>query len=203
MEAAIFGLIGVALGSLLSIFKDWLFQRTKNRKDAEYLSIRVSCTLEEYVARCAEVVADDGLYHGQPDENGYSYTQVLPPRFEPESLTVEWKSLPANLMYEILDFPYKAEVASQYVASAFENAIPPDFDEGFEERQFQFASLGITASKLAAKLRDYVELPSRNSIDWNPISFMEERKSAIELRRKKSTNDLIPSPPVGEGLGEG
>lgn len=184
MESAIFGLVGVALGAVLSVAKEWWFQRNRNRKDAEYLSIQVSCALERYAAHCASVVADDGLYHGQRDKDGYSRIQVSPPTFEPESLKVEWKSLPTNLMYEVLDFPYKAEVAGQRVDSAFEYAAtPPDFDEGFEERQFQYATLGIAASKLAAKLRQHIGLPARSAGDWDPVRYMEEQKSAIELRR--------------------
>jgi hypothetical protein len=101
MESAIFGLLGVALGALLTVAKEWWFQRSRNRKDAEYLSIQVSCALEKYVAHCANVVSDDGLSYGQPNKDGYRETQVLPPKFEPESLMVEWMSLPANLMCEL------------------------------------------------------------------------------------------------------
>ena len=183
MESAIFGLVGVALGALLTVAKEWWFQRSRNRKDAEYLSIQVSCALERYVAHCAKVVSDDGLRCGQPDKDGCSSIQVLPPTFEPELLKVEWKSLPANLMYEVLDFPYKAEVASQSVDDAFEDDHPPDFDEGFEERHFQYATLGIAASKLAAELRQHVGLPTRTAGDWDPVRYMQEQKSAIELRR--------------------
>lgn len=195
MESAIFGLVGVVLGAVLTVAKEWWFQRNRNRKDAEYLSIQVSCALEQYAAHCAKVVADDGLCYGQPNEDGYNRIQVSPPTFEPESLKVEWKSLPANLMYEILDFPYKAEVAEQRVDSAFEfAAIPPDFDEGFEERHFQYATLGIAASKLAEKLRQHVGLPDRSAGDWEPVRYMEEQKSAIELRqREKSMNHSLTS----------
>ena len=192
MEAAIFGLVGVALGALLTVAKEWWFQSRKNRKDAEYLSIQVSCELERYVARCAEVVGDDGLYQGQPDENGYHTIQVEPPKFEPKSFNVEWKSLPANLMYEILDFPYNAEVAGQSVSAAFEHAAtPPDFSEGFEERQLQYATLGIAASQLAAKLRNYVALPARSISKWDSVRYMEEQKAAIELRRTEAANRYL------------
>lgn len=195
MESAIFGLVGVALGALLTIAKEWWFQNSKNQKEAEYLSIQVSCALEQYVARCAEVVADDGLCEGRPDEQGYRRCQVSPPKFEPELLKVEWKSLPTNLMYEILDFPYRAEVAKQRVDGAFEYAAtPPDFDEGFDERQFQYATLGIAASKLAAKLRKHVKLLARSPGDWDPVRYMEEQKSAIELQRmERATRHSLTS----------
>jgi hypothetical protein len=189
MESAIFGLVGVALGALLTVAREWWFQSRKNRKDSEYLSILVSCELERYVACCAEVVGDDGLSEGRPDERGYCTIQVETPKFEPLAFNVEWKSLPANLMHEILDFPYKAEVASRAVSAAFEYAAtPPDFDEGFEERQLQYATLGIAASQLVAQLRKYAGLPARSVGEWDPVRYMEEQKAAIEVQRTERAN---------------
>ena len=186
MESAIFGLVGVALGALLTVAKEWWFQSRKTRKDAEYLAIPVSCELERYMAKCAEVVGDDGLCEGQSDADGYHSIQVQTPKFDPMSLNVEWKSLPTNLMYEILDFPYKAEIANQTISAAFEyEAGPPDYWEGFEERHLQYATLGLAASQLATKLRKHVDLPARSVGDWDPVRYMEEKRSAIESQRTK------------------
>ncbi len=184
MESAIFGLIGVALGALLTVVREWWFQSRKDKKDAEYLSILVSCELERYAARCAAVVGDDGLCQGQPDKKGCSSIQVETPKFEPHAFSVEWKSLPANLMYEVLDFPYKAELANESVSAAFEYASPPDFMEGFEERQLQYACLGLAALKLVDKLHGYVGLAPRDIGEWNPAEYMEKHKADIESRRK-------------------
>jgi hypothetical protein len=185
MESAVFGLVGVLLGGFLTIGREWWFLRRKNRKDAEYLSVQVSCALERYVSQCAEVVSDDGLCDGQPDEHGYRRIQIPSPTFSPESLNVEWKSLPASLLYEVLDFPHRADRASRVISNVFEYAaLPPDFDEGFEERQFQFANLGISASQLAVKLREHVGLLKKSEdADWNPLSYMQEQMLAIERRR--------------------
>lgn len=186
MESAIFGLLGVVLGVFLGVMKDWWFQHRKTRKDAEYLAIQVSCELEAYAARCAEVVGDDGLCYGQPDEDGYHRPQTEAPQFNPKSFHVEWKSLPAGLMYEVLDFPYKAEMAQRHVSAVFEYAGPPDFSEGFEDRQLQYAALGIAAAQLATKLRDHAGLPKRPiGEEWDPVCFMEEEKSKIELRKTR------------------
>lgn len=189
MESAIFGLVGVALGALLTVVREWWFQSRKNKKDAEYLSILVSCELERYAARCDAVVRDDGLCEGQPDESGSRSVQVEIPKFEPYAFSVEWKSLPAHLMYEVLNFPYKAELANESVSAAFEYlAAAPDYSEGFEERQLQYACLGLAALNLAAKLRSYVGLPSRDISEWNPTEYMEKCKTDIQLRRKERTS---------------
>lgn len=184
MESAIFGLVGVVLGALLTVVREWWFQSRKTRKDAEYLSIQVSCELERYMSKCAEVVSDDGLCEGQPGKDGCHSIQVQAPKFDPISLNVEWKSLPVNLMYEILDFPYKAEIANQAISAAFEyDAGPPDYLEGFEERHLQYATLGLAASQLATKLRVFVDLPARSVGDSNPVRYMEEKKCAVESER--------------------
>lgn len=188
MESAIFGLVGVALGALLAVAKEWWFQNRKNRKEAEYLAIQISCELEWYAIRCAEVVGDDGLCHGERDENDGRKRQVKAPKFDPMSFNVEWKALPVKLMYEILDFPYKAEIADHDISSTFDYDDQPDYERGFEERQFQYASLGIAASQLATKLRKHVGIPERERTvdDWDPVQDMKERRSAIELRRAES-----------------
>ncbi|MFN3809598.1 MAG: hypothetical protein ACK4S6_03175 [Roseateles asaccharophilus] len=181
MESAIFGLIGVALGAILAVAREWWFQNRRNKKEAEYLSILVSCELERYAAHCADVVGDEGW----PDEAGCSSAGVKAPKFEPQSVGVEWKSLPAGLMYEVLDFPYKAELAAQKVSAAFDySATPPDYSEGFEERQLQYACLGLAALELATKLRNHVGIAPRDIGEWNPAEYMRRHKAEIELRRK-------------------
>lgn len=187
MESAIFGLIGVALGAILAVAREWWFQNRKSKKEAEYLVILVSCELERYASRCAEVVGDDGLCEGQPDEEGYSSIQVPSPKFDPHEFSVEWKSLPGNLMYAVLNFPNKAGFAEKTVSEAFEHAAtPPDYWEGFEERQLQYAQLGLAALELADQLRNYVGLASLNSnSEWNPAKYMERHRADIDLIRKK------------------
>lgn len=198
MESAIFGLIGVIVGGLLNIAKDWWIERQNRAKNAKYLSIQIACALEQYALRCADVLHDDGTCCGQPDKYGWYRPQVTPPEFDPKSFDVEWKSLPVDLMYEILDFPYKAEFAEQVIDATFEHGEgPPDFQDGFEERQQQYATLGLAAWELANNLLNYIKLPQRSSEingEWNPISDMKARKDAIELQRAEKKPCVIPPP---------
>ena len=197
MEAAIFGLVGVALGAVLTLIREWWFQSRKDRKDAEYLAVVVSCELDTYAARCADVVADDGLSYGQTDEDGYHRIQVCAPMFVPNEMKVEWKSLPAKLMYRILDLPNRATEASHRVNDAFEYAAtPPDFDEGFEERHLQYATLGLEAAALAKVLRNREGLPQKEYDEWNPMEFMSKRKREIAARREeRARRHQMPSLP--------
>ncbi|ODT75297.1 MAG: hypothetical protein ABS69_10990 [Nitrosomonadales bacterium SCN 54-20] len=157
MESAIFGLVGVALGGLLTLAREWWFQRRQEAKDAGFLVILVSRQLDLYVSHCASVVADDGA----PGMGNYYQPKTSTPRFKLELLEVEWKSLPVGLMYKIFDFQFWVEQAEKKSSGAFEYASPPDFEEGFEERQYQYAILGIHAHELANCLRAHVGLPPR------------------------------------------
>ncbi|KWN75012.1 hypothetical protein WM23_26690 [Burkholderia ubonensis] len=192
---AVFGLAGVIVGAVMAFARELWFKRKQEQKDREYLAIRVTLQLERYVAGCTAVVADDGLYHGQPDENGAHQPQVEEPKFEPESLQVEWKSLPQDLMYEVLvEFPFWTERAKSRIDSEGDHAFPPEYEEWFEERQYQYADLGLKAAKLSEKLRMRIGLQSRPApdADWDPLQFMAQRRAEIEARRAKRA--AMPSP---------
>jgi hypothetical protein len=57
---ALTGLLGVVLGSLLTAAKEWLFQRAKTQKEAEYLAIRVVFMLDRFLRECVDVAYDNG-----------------------------------------------------------------------------------------------------------------------------------------------
>lgn len=186
MDKAAYGLIGVALGFSLTIIKEWWFEKRKNQKTIEFLSIQVICMLDRFINGCVEVVQDDGLFQGQYHPDGCCHPVVTQPKVEPEILNVEWKVLPAILMYEILNFPNEIEVANNRISAEFEfSASPPDYDEGFEERQYQYTLLGLKAYVLASKLRKLSKFPEKMEKGWNPIKYLDEQKLKIEALRKR------------------
>lgn len=189
MDKTAYVLIGVVLGVLLNAIKEWWFQKRKNKKDLEYLAIRISCILDTFVNGCADVVADDGLCYGQPDQDGCRSIQTKTPNFDPLSVDVEWKALPANLMHEVLSLPNQVEAANNKISGAFEYAAsPPNYEEGFEERQFQYAALGLKAYGLASKLRSFVNLPPQVTPapeEWNPVKLMRETVDKIVVLQEE------------------
>ena len=189
MDKTAYVLIGVVLGVLLNAVKEWWFQRRTRKKELEYLAIRISCLLDTFVNGCADVVADDGLCYGQTDKDGCRSIQIETPHFDPLAVEVEWKSLPAEIMYEVLSFPNQIEAANHKISGAFEYAAsPPDYEEGFEERQLQYARLGLKAHDIAAKLRSSGNLPPQSVSDpdeWNPVQFMREKINEIEKAQKE------------------
>lgn len=191
MDKAAYVLIGVVLGVLLNTVKEWWFQLRKSRKDLEYLTIRVACLLDTFVNSCADVVADEGLSYGQPGPDGCRSIQVEVPTFNPLAIDVEWKSLPADLMYEVLNFPNLIENANHKISGAFEYlALPPDYEEGFEERQLQYSILGIKAHDLSKMLRKAGGLPSLEEPtpdEWNAVQYMAGKIAEIhDIQEQRS-----------------
>jgi hypothetical protein len=181
MDKAIIGLVGVALGVLLGILKDWIFQKAKRKKEYEYLAIRVACELDRFVYRCVDVAHDDGTSYGQYDKDGCARIQVTPPEFNPNDLDVDWRSLPSNLMYEILNLPNKIEIANEAISSVFDHvAGPPYYEEGFEARQLHYSELGLLAMGLAERLRKYAKLPAFEAPEnWSPSEMLSDKKKQI------------------------
>lgn len=191
MNEAVIGLIGVIVGAIITGTKElWMAWRSC-QKDGKYLAIRVVSIFDRYVEGCTEVVSDDGLYQGQRDADGCRHLQASLPEFEIQSLDVDWKAIPANLMYEILSFPNLINTANHRIDGAFEYAAgPPDYEEGFEERQYQYAVLGLKAASLADQLRSNYGVPVRENSDWNPVEYLNKQKCKIfENQEKRSASN--------------
>ena len=89
-------------------------------------------------------------------------------------------------MYEILNFPLTIESANKLIDSTFEHlASPPDYFDGFEERQLQYSELGIKADNLATQLRMLAKLPQKEIHEYDPVKCMTNRKIEIEVIRSK------------------
>lgn len=190
-EKYIFGLLGIALGSILSavfsVIRDLYAEKRSKKKEAEYLAIRMICIFESFMEGCSSVVSDDGLYHGQPDSEGYSRIQVKSPELNIHLDDVNWKSLPPDLMYEILYFPNLIKDAESFIDSTFEHAAsPPDYSAGFEERQYQYSQLGLQASELTSRLREKYKIPKKHISNWDIVEFMRtEREKINQLRARR------------------
>ncbi|CBJ37895.1 conserved protein of unknown function [Ralstonia solanacearum CMR15] len=184
----------MVVSSIVTIFKDSFLQSKKNSKDSEFLAVQVSLLLDQYVIGCSDVVGDDGLCHGRTNEHGCRESQVAAPNFALELLAVECKSLPAVLMNDVLSFPSKAKQVAEFVAGAGEFSDPPDHWEWFEERQYQYARLGIEAASLATRLRLHAKVSSQPFVDCDHVAYMSRRKEEIEQVRKErdERNRLSP-----------
>lgn len=181
IDALFGGLLGAIIGSAFS----WWMNKQSIKRNARYLAIRVVYLLDKYIEDCVSVVNDDGLCYGSRTEDGCLEPQVACPSAPVFPNDIDWKSINYDLMYKILSFPSYIEAADGMIRDVSEFvASPPDYEQFFEERAFQYAKLGITAHKLAQKLRDQYTIPVQNYDERSPISELKSKLEKIKARRK-------------------
>lgn len=182
------GLAGVWFGASLAGRREEKRERQRIEKESSYLAILVMAHLDRLANDCVDVALDDGTSEGRPaGRNGdYHMATTSTPKFEPLALEVEWKVLPADLMYGILNLPYQIEQLDNRVSGIWEHDDPPDYTQTFWARRSGFARLGLEASDLAAQLRKHARLPAAPAVEgeWNRDECMREQIDKIENARK-------------------
>lgn len=171
--------------------QSWWSEKRSTGRAAHYLAVRVVCVLDRYVEKCVEVVSDDGLCFGQRNANGCLEPQVPlpgPPKF-PED--VDWKSISHDLMYRLLSMSSDVEEADKSIAFVWHAiASPPDYDEFFDERNYQYGRIGLKASAFADELRKTYRIPQREQGDWNPLEKLSEAIREVEEARRKRAGSM-------------
>ncbi len=184
MTAGLLGLAGVVLGAVLTtfltLFKDrWMASQIQERQ-AYYLAIRVVCVLDQYMESCAQVACDDGLGEGELGPNANTIFQVEEPQKPTYADDIDWRSIDADLMYRILSFPNEIDDADK--------AISGEWDSGgavcaINERQYQYAKLGLTAASITDELRQRYAIPLRTFSEWSPVETLKSVKQSQERRK--------------------
>ena len=195
MIEAIFGLVGVILGSVLTIAKDSFAAWRQRKQEGSYSAIRLICILHEYADHCIDVVQDDGTSHGMPagvTTGGESYyaaqvRQPAPPQYPND---IEWRSLPEGLMHQVLGLPNKARTTDRYIDGQSEYVdTPPDYSEFFDARQEGYARLGYDALILAERLAEKYQIEGTLKFDfgydWDAKSFLRDTIETFGKKRKQ------------------
>lgn len=169
METAIFSLVGVIVGSVLAMAKELIFSVINNRADKRYLIVRVSCILESFAHKCMDVSYDEGfeVTKGRMSEN------VDTPELELSDIDVNWKSISASTVHEILSLQIIKEEIDMYTASVWEHQDHMDY---FKARQKKYTELGLKAIELCHKLKKEVGIPDTESlIDFDLAESLRSR----------------------------
>ncbi|WP_455947833.1 hypothetical protein [Lelliottia jeotgali] len=190
---ALIGIGGVIVGAALTNWRERDVSRKKAIKDAVFLAAIIGGELDNMIARCGNVVDDDG----QRDVEGdlCPMTELL--SFEPSRFEVEWRSIPENLAFDLLDLPYQIEFANSSISNTADYDHEPDYVEVFQERHFQYARLGLHCLDIATRLRDFAKMkPRTKSYEWDPGKKFREELERIETLRQ--TPQSLPefSPPA-------
>lgn len=157
--------------------------RRELSKESTYLAILVVAHLDSFVDDCVQVAFDDGTSEGMPAGDGHTFyqTTVPLPTLDLLSLDVDWKVLPAKLMYIVLGLPHRV----QQIATRLQDPglhDPPDYSEFFHERQYRFAALGREVSTLSRLLRAHAKLPAPlgDTAEWDRDTLLNNRIASLE-----------------------
>jgi hypothetical protein len=181
------GLGGVWLGGRLTWKREALRETERIKKESGYLAILMVAHLDRFANGCMHVALDDGTSEGRPAGRDCQYhmATVETPTFDPLALNVDWKVLPSDLMYGILNLPYKSEQLINHIAGTLEFDDPPEYTEYFWARRYGFAELGLEVSELARELRLHAGLPVtvQKKGEWNRDDLLREQMSMITTAR--------------------
>ena len=183
--SAIAGLAGVTIGAFLTYLKNKHAERLKDRKDGAYLAILVVSHLDRFTNGCWYVALDDGTSEGHPaGGDGTHQATVKPPSFKPLEIAVEWKALPQDLMYDILQIPDMQDHLEYRLANPGLDD-PPDYRDFFWTRKRDYAELGLHVSSVAKRLRRHAGMPIVESPpgEWNREVSLQEIIAQVDKER--------------------
>lgn len=185
MTEAIFGLIGVFIGSIISWFQAYYITKQTDLKNAKYLAIRVVCILDKFIEDCRDVVNDDGLSCGQRNHEGCLEAQVKRPQPPSYPDDLDWKSIDHDLMYKLLSFSSNIRRADKIIDFTWEIDSPPNYTDWFEERKFHYAQFGLFASSLVEQLSSNYNIKKKSYTDWDPLEDLKRELNAVMEKREK------------------
>jgi len=180
---AIFTLIGVVLGAVLTWLQNYWTKKGETQKNAKYLAIRIIPILNQYLQACVDVVKDDGLYNGQRTNDGCLNPQIKTPSAPVYPNDVDWKSIDDDLMFELLSFPSQIADGNQNIKFAWEITGPPDYEEWFDERIFYYTQFGLIAYRLSVDLSKAYGIKMKTFDHWDPIEYLKKELEATSERK--------------------
>lgn len=168
-------LTGIWLTHRFTLQRERQASDDKLERERLFIATELITLLEQYAEDCAAVASDDGepFYEPNRQEERVAKTSFpVPLNFE--TVSGDWRSLPADLMYRIRELPVMRNEAMRAIEDGWENSSPPDREYYFSARQFESSRMGLKAIHLARLLRRLCKLPrSRlNKSAWSAQPVM-------------------------------
>lgn len=184
---AAIGILGVIVGALATTWRERSAEKRKARKDSALVAAVIGGELDRFIAGCIAVSQDDG----EPDHLTGIWDQTAnTPTFDPSKYQVEWRSIDEKIMFDIHDLPYEISYSDATISAAGEHDSPPDYSDWFEERQYQYAKLGLHCLDIVQRLRASAKLtPRRKTHEWDPRQAFQDKIEAIDARRAKAKQE--------------
>ncbi|MCP2234034.1 MULTISPECIES: hypothetical protein [Erwinia] len=159
----------------------------KREAEFRYISTELIFRLEEFAQKCALVAADYGV---ALREDAELVASVSEPELMLEDIDGEWKSVPPELLYFIRELPVRLRAVGPVLDEVYDNLWdPPENGPWFDERQKQYARIGLSAIRLARRLRRLGGYPETR-LAGGPHSAMQVMWKVYrrELRHRQIIN---------------
>ncbi|KEY39998.1 MULTISPECIES: hypothetical protein [Pantoea] len=175
---------GILLTHHFTLRRERLAAEDKLQKEKHFIATELVFMLEQFAEACASVATDSGY------ENNKHVTapSVPQPELSYSAVTGDWRALPVRLMYKLRELPVLKTESDRTIDAA--EFIPPDFDELFEARQYEYTRLGLKAIILAHRLRRLAGFPE-SRLSGMPRSAQRVLWNVWRLERKKRSVQAI------------
>jgi len=150
----------------------------KQSSERLFIATELVFLLEQFAEACAGVATD----HGYLNQDRITVPETTVPDLSYAAVTGDWRVLPAKLMYRIRELPVIQGEADRAITAA--EAYPPDYEEFFEARQYQYTRLGLKAIIQSRRLRQFAGLPDTR-LDASPWSAQNVLWKEWRLERKR------------------
>lgn len=183
-KVALGGLIAVVgqlVVTLIAWGKEVWFDRSKKKKEAEYLAMRLMLVFDEFTNDCFNAVHDPLT----EDQEGCTHSTVDDPMLTLPS-DGDYKALPRRLMFEIMSMPNRVDSLKEGLSSAAEFSGPPDYTEFFEYREEHWSKLGLKALDLVDALCHQYKIPPPERTEYyTPRASFEKVLVQIDAAQKE------------------
>ncbi|MBU9809438.1 hypothetical protein J1785_06730 [Rahnella sp. SL6] len=153
----------------------------KNEKELLFIATELVFHLEWFADLCVKVATDTGY----EDSSGITRFSVRPEVLSLTDISGDWRVLPRQLMYRIRELPVLQNSTDRAISIAEEHDYPPDYDDTFYARRYQYTRLGLKTIILARRVRKLVGLPL-DTAPWSELPVLwqlwrQERKRRTQI----------------------
>lgn len=173
---------GVYLTHYLTRWREERAAAAKQASERHFIATELVFLLEQFAEGGAQVATDQG----EPDQQGEYSPAVKPPELTVLDVSGDWRTLPPLIMYRIRELPILQSEARRNIAAAAEHSWAPYHKEGFQERQYQYACLGLKVLILSRHLRKLTGLPDTALMRRNGLPSLSSGR-----RGRRSLTDVL------------
>lgn len=181
-------LVGVYLAHYFTRRREERAAAAKQVSERLFIATELVFLLEQFAEDCARVATDKG----EPDQQGEYSPAVKPPELTVLNVSGDWRTLPSLIMYQVRELPVLQSEARRDIAVASAHSWAPYHKEVFQERQYQYARLGLKAIILSRRLRKLVHLPG-SRLDATKWSAQPALWQVWRQERHRRAREYIPA----------